>query len=122
MVARNRKTASQHSTAPTRELFSDSISHAETQTTNPPRPVVTGTPPYLDRRPVKFINVRVGSRFLLNGGTWKKIDYDQATNFIPMGDREIAGATCRILPADLVFVLSEPETVPETFQQGGKLP
>lgn len=110
MVARKKPAKQNSNTAPIRELFSDSISHAETQTTSPTAAATENEKPiYLRQRPVKFINVRIGAKFILNGGTWEKIDSSKATHLIPVRDRDIPvrGATLAFAPGDFVFLQEE---------------
>lgn len=99
--------------APTRELFSDDATQAETQTTRLPATAETrpqeqrGTPPYLERRPVKFINIPVGGFFVLNGDSWQKIDANRGQHFIKIPGHEavISGGIANFAPCDFVFLI-----------------
>lgn len=90
-----------------REMFADDLSTAETITTGQsefPSKRKDGTviigKAYLNTNAVKFINIPVGTRFLLNGLYWRKISNSTAkcvTN----------KATWDIDPATFVFVSSD---------------
>lgn len=108
MPGRRKGTKNSSDKAPTRELFSDDVTQAETQTTRAPEPEKrhAGTPPYLERRPVKFINVPVWGRFLLNNTTWVKVTPDHGEYVIRSGCN-ISPQREKIDPATLVFPLED---------------
>lgn len=91
----------------TRELFSDSITEASISTTKLPRDLArsdgaVSRKAYLDRRAVKFINVPVGGKFLLNSFLWEKTDPGNARC---LGN----SATWEILPETYVFEVEDNE-------------
>lgn len=113
MAGRRKGTKNNSDKAPTRELFSDDVTQAETQTTRAPEPEKrhAGTHPYLDRRPVKFINVPVGGFFILNGDSWQKIDSNRGQHFIKIPGHEaaISGGIANFSPGDYVFLIDTTE-------------
>lgn len=91
----------------THELFSDSISEASISTTSLRRDSTRKdgavcAKAYLDRRAVKFVNVPVGGRFLLNSFLWEKVD---------SGNAKCLGNSAKweILPETYVFEVEDNE-------------